>query len=386
MISKNHMLSEECKSICRSLGYELPDNDIVDQMPSHYASGETLSYDKAYIYVLDKLGLEADPQFEELFEAFRSKYERFADEKQNAADLAVFFIDWYQHAKTEGFSAGEYHYYELFCKNAEERSSFINNRDKKALKKLNDPLRFTYLSNRALFNEHFADQITREWINGLTRGKQEIQEFISKHPVFFAKAANARYKYKPAIIDSSKYQENVLFELMRYKGLLAETIIEQHEQLAAVYPTSLNTVRAVVRSDGQTAKVVAAAASFGKDGDVFDTLARTGLTSSVDVESGRIDSPLVDKRNNVYVKHPDTNAAVEGMVYPAWDEIRDVVCKAMLDFPELTNAGWDVAVRKDGGVELLGGVAGNNYIAMQMPNQRGLRELYEDVLEQTAAL
>lgn len=381
MISKNRMLSEDCKEVCRSLGYDVSGNDNDKQMPSSYASGETLPYDKAYIFVLNKLGLKANPQFEQLFELFQSRYERFVDQNQNAADLSVLFMDWYQHANTEGFTPGEYFYYELFNKDAEERRTFISSRDKAALKKLNDPLRFAYLSNRAIFNEHFSDQITREWVNGVTRGRQEIQEFIAKHPVFFVKASNANYKYKPAIIDSSKYQENVLFELMHYKGLLAETIIEQHEQLAEINPSSLNTVRAVVRSDGQEAKVVAAAASFGKDGDVYDSFTRTGLAASVDVESGTINSPLVDKYNNVYEKHPDTNASIIGMVYPAWNQICDVVCKAMLDFPELVNAGWDVAVRKDGGVELMGGVAGNNYIAMQMPNQRGIRNLYEDVLE-----
>ena len=379
MISKNRILSENCKSVCMSLGYDVSEN--AQQMPSSCVSGEAVPYEKAYIFVLDKLDMKANPQIEQVFNLFQTRYERFADSEQNGIDLAVFFIDWYQNIKAEGFTSTEYFYYELFWKEKEERDTFLTNQDRKTLKGTNEPLRFAYFSNRAIFNEHYSDRLTRKWVNGASRGRQEIQQFVEEHPVFFVKASSPDFKYRPAIIDSNDYNENVLFELMHYKGLLAETIIEQHEVLASVYPTSLNTVRVAVQSDGQSAKVMAASASFGRGGDVFDSFSRTGLAASINVESGKVDSPLVDKSNMVYEKHPDTGVSIQGMEYPEWNQICRVVCEAMLEFPEYSDAGWDVAVRKDGGVELLGAMIGNIFTTMQMPNQVGIRCLYADILE-----
>ena len=56
------------------------------------------------------------------------------------------------------------------------------------------------------------------------------------------------------------------------------------------------------------------------------------------------------RQRTVSATHPDTGARIEGVAVPDWQAVRRMALRCMRAFPDLSYAGWDVAVTQDGPV------------------------------------
>lgn len=106
--------------------------------------------------------------------------------------------------------------------------------------------------------------------------------------------------------------------------------------------------------------IAAATHRFGSEKSFpVDNLSQGGYTAYVDVKTGILGT-LVGSANPEKTRmthHPDTNAPVDGVPIPRWNE----VCERLLELSEkvrfLKYVGWDVAITEDG----FSIVEGNNY-------------------------
>jgi hypothetical protein len=93
-----------------------------------------------------------------------------------------------------------------------------------------------------------------------------------------------------------------------------------------------------------------------------DNFSGGGVCAPVDLETGRL-GPGRRKpehgggAHTLYTHHPDTGAAIEGELIPAWAAICDVVLRATQALPYIRYAGWDVLV-DDTGTPVI--IEGNN--------------------------
>ncbi len=134
--------------------------------------------------------------------------------------------------------------------------------------------------------------------------------------------------------------------------------VEQHVYARRIFPHSTNTLRILSCREHESGKPFVAAAThrFGTHrSQPVDNIARGGLTSRIDLETGTL-WPLaampgaylpLGRRIEWYDHHPDTGVRVTDTVVPRWREIVDELNRTMSLLPSFGWIGWDVAVTAD---------------------------------------
>lgn len=152
-----------------------------------------------------------------------------------------------------------------------------------------------------------------------------------------------------------------------WKGSLIEQGIEQHAQLAALNPSSVNTLRMwVVQKDGAT-RVVGAFLRVGRAGSEVDNTSQGGLACPVDLETGRIREALdLTIFRNAHDVHQDSGARLRGALIPHWEACIALAEDALRVLPGARFVGLDVGVS----------VAGPLVVEFNVePDQRGAAHL-----------
>lgn len=135
---------------------------------------------------------------------------------------------------------------------------------------------------------------------------------------------------------------------------LVEEHFTQHPTVAAINPSSVNTVRIWVVDRGEAGmQVLLAYLRIGRGHMFVDNASSGGIVAPIDMATGRL-RPAQDAhaKRQLYARHPDHGAAIEGVLLPCWAEVQDVAKRALAAFPLLRFAGLDVAIGPDGPVVL----------------------------------
>lgn len=132
--------------------------------------------------------------------------------------------------------------------------------------------------------------------------------------------------------------------------------INQGEYAAGLYPHTTNTIRMLTLVDPETATPFIArvvqriGTSRSQPVDNFKG-GSGGLSVLVDPDDGNLGpAAMVDAKGRVtwHARHPETDARIEGVVVPAWSEIRSSIleCASRIAFVPLI--AWDIAVTHTG--------------------------------------
>jgi len=91
---------------------------------------------------------------------------------------------------------------------------------------------------------------------------------------------------------------------------------------------------------------------------IVDNIAQGGLAAPIDLATGEICGPAMQKDKAVGIsrfdKHPDTGVDLIGVQLPYWREVLDLGRQAHAAFPSMPFVGWDIAILPDGPVVLEG--------------------------------
>jgi len=142
-------------------------------------------------------------------------------------------------------------------------------------------------------------------------------------------------------------------------GLLATEYARQAGYAASIFPGSANTLRLIVMRDVDTGEpfVPAAMHRFGRTATVpVDNYSSGGVFAGIDVTTGEL-GPLhvydpKRARSEWRDDHPDTGAAVRGVIVPGWQEVVERIAAFTRRHPYFTFVGWDV-VKTDEGMSVL---------------------------------
>lgn len=142
------------------------------------------------------------------------------------------------------------------------------------------------------------------------------------------------------------------------KGVyLIQEVVRQHDEMKALHPSSLNTLRLVtVKSlkDGAV-HLLPSILRIGTGDSIVDNTSRGGIAVGIDIERGTLKKygfykPEFGLKTTV---HPDSNITFEGYKIPFFNEAKEMALK----FHSLINVhsvGWDVAITPDGPVFIEG--------------------------------
>lgn len=272
------------------------------------------------------------------------------------------------------YNAGynDYVIFEFWDLNHKQRDTYLTRfRSKKFTMFMNDHDYAHYFDNKNEFNVEFKDYIGRECIDMQDADRAKIDEFYATREKVFAKPndmSGGAGCEKLVIADFEN--SDAFYNYIKEKNFgTIEDVIENHPDIAAIYPFSVNTLRVITMIDAAgTPHVVYAVFKMGINGRVVDNY---GLHGPLDLETGEFLYPAHSGDTTAgihYTEHPYSNTPLIGYKVPMFDQVKELAKKAALVVPQMRYVGWDIAVTPRGPVI----IEGNNYCAhdfWQLPGQ-----------------
>lgn len=292
-------------------------------------------------------------------------------QKENGKSKLSILLDMQKCARCYGAGYSDYYLLEFYKKTDEERNTYLTRgRNADLYKKYCDMDYLHYFVNKDEFNERFKDYLKRDWIKVNGTDKEKVFKFFKKHDSFMAKPIDnfggvGIEKIKTDAFAS--YDE--LYDYLTKEGANyeLEEVIKQHEEVNKLYPDSINTIRVITIVTTEDDKpyisipeeerknlklkchVIYACCRIG-NGKCIDNFTSGGMVAPVDEKTGFIKFAAMDKKKNVYEKHPVTDCMIKGFEFPYWKEVLEMCERASFEIPEVGYIGWDVAITPDGPV------------------------------------
>jgi len=250
-----------------------------------------------------------------------------------------------------GIGYTEYREYDFAGKPARLRRTFMTMNHNVALtRELCDRSTYPVFEDKIKMLEMFESFVSRDWIDVRTATAGEVERFCTRHPVIFAKVVDSfggqgidRF-VTADIADRRAFIERCI-ERRQY---LLEEAIEQHPKMAALNPSSINTLRMCTVMVEGTPKLVYAMLRIGTDGSFVDNATSGGIYTWVDPD-GVLRYPCTsDKTCLYYDTHPVTGVEFKGFAIPRYDECVDFVLRMAASAPRMGYVGWDVAITPEG--------------------------------------
>jgi hypothetical protein len=170
-------------------------------------------------------------------------------------------------------------------------------------------------------------------------------------------------RYVNALSDESHDQDTLMAKLcaesMSGRIVLQEKVLNHSSIAGSLTTGGLATVRLVTcRTPSGSIDFLPASIRMPIGKAIVDNIAQGGLAAPIDLASGEINGPAIQKDKAIGVsrfeKHPDTGVHLIGMQLPCWREVLDIAKQAHAAFPSMPFVGWDIAILRDGPVVLEG--------------------------------
>ena len=130
---------------------------------------------------------------------------------------------------------------------------------------------------------------------------------------------------------------------------MIEGAIQQAPWIAAINPSSINTIRAytLVKNNGET-QILGIMLRVGRKGSHVDNWGSGGVGYDFDIETGVCVGFGRDKKNNPYIFHPDSNVQMVGFQLPNFEQLKKLIVELTHKVPQARFVGWDIAITPNG--------------------------------------
>lgn len=199
--------------------------------------------------------------------------------------------------------------------------------------------------------EAFSEFIKRDWmvVDAYT-DENEIRAFIKKHHTVIAKP-NAGEQGKGVMKIQAADEEGIrgLLALRSQITFVMEECLENCAEIAAINPTSLNTIRATTFIDKKgEVRIISIILRVGAPGAHVDNWGSGGVGYNFDVNEGICNCPGLDKLNRPYLCHPGSNVKMVGFELPEFDKLKAYIMELVKVEPKAKYVGWDIAITPNG--------------------------------------
>ncbi len=136
------------------------------------------------------------------------------------------------------------------------------------------------------------------------------------------------------------------------KDYIIQDAIEQHDQLSALNPTSVNTIRILSYRSGMEVLIVYAVIRIGRKDQIIDNQSAGGISTIIN-EDGTLGKYAFGVAGDDMIEKTDTGIILEGYRIPYFDKVIEAVKRSHYDLPFFDLVGWDVSINSDGNPVLI---------------------------------
>ena len=203
----------------------------------------------------------------------------------------------------------------------------------------------------------------------------EFEEFVDKHPFFVKKKVFSSMGKGVELIDTKSVGTDTMTlfdEIIRNgKHLLEERVI-QHEELAKVNPSSVNTVRCITFSTKDGIIVPYCFFKAGRKGSFVDNAGAGGIVVGIDPDSGKCFTDGFTEYGEQYREHPESKIVFCGFELPDWQALIALCKEISSHFPKMKYLSYDLAYTDEGWILIEVNEVGQ-FIIPQIVQQRGIK-------------
>ena len=247
---------------------------------------------------------------------------------------------------------------------AQRRTQITRGVSNSIVARMNDKKFWHFFDDKTEFNTLFKDQVRREWINLTTATEAEFAAFLEGRGDIICKPIDGSSGQGILKCTPEEYADpKALYARLKNAGIgIVEDKVIQHEAIAALCPTSVNTIRVATLLGDKKEGIVYAYIRIG-NGKVMDNVDCGGMAAPVDIETGKITGVGANKQGETYEIHPMTGTKIPGTQIPYWEEAKAMCLEAMHRVPQVRFVAWDVAITPDGPVF----IEGNSFPSHAIP-------------------
>jgi len=133
---------------------------------------------------------------------------------------------------------------------------------------------------------------------------------------------------------------------------LIESVICQHEQMKALNPTSVNSIRIVTFRSGMDIFVIYTVIRIGRKDQVVDNESSGGI-SAIIREDGTLGKYAYGAPGYDKIEYTDSGIKLEGYQIPSYQSVINVAKASHYHLPYFDLVGWDFAIEEDGSPVLI---------------------------------
>lgn len=270
--------------------------------------------------------------------------------------------------------------YRLWELSDEQIKNYARRKDSNRLfAKYNDKEEAAILRRKELFDEYYKDYIKRKfWINRDTN-LDEFRSFVEGLEYIFCKPVDSGGGQGTEKIKVSDWDIEELYEyFMKKDKMLVEECVVQHHKIDAFIPGCVNTIRVITLLKDEVCHFICAGLRVGHQG-IVDNFHKDGMVCDVDVKTGTVITPAIDRNGITYEKHPVSGIPFVGFEIPNWDMVLKLAEDAIRVQPGVNYVGWDIAVCEDKAV-IIEGNSAPDLVLIQAPyarQKKGMRPLFQ---------
>lgn len=315
---------------------------------------------------------------------YKAMFKKVNDLHKKTGKSHLFLLrDMQKCAVNYGAGYMDYDLFEMYNLTDAQRDTYLTRgRNNALIRKYNNPEFVHVFNNKDEFNEKFDAFLNRDWVLVKEENREAVLEFLAKHPRFIAKPVDGCCGKGVEIYDTADFgggEQMLAYLLQQEQAVELEELIIQNEEVAAVYPDAINTVRTVSITKDGVAHIICTYFRIGNGGRHVDNFNSGGMVAPVDEKTGIVKDRAIDKQKNLYANHPQTGSAIKGFRFPQWEQAMEMVKQAAVMVPEMGYVGWDVAFSVNGPVL----VEGNNFpghdiyqLPQHTPDKIGMMEKF----------
>lgn len=131
------------------------------------------------------------------------------------------------------------------------------------------------------------------------------------------------------------------------KDFLVQEWVKQHKDMAALNPTSVNTMRILSYRSGMEVLIIYSVVRIGRNGAVVDNQCAGGISTTISKE-GKLGKEAFGGYSKDNILATDTGVVLDGYQLPSYDKVIEMVKRLHLKLPYFNLVGWDMAVQEDG--------------------------------------